>query len=602
MRMQRPTPGVGPRGGLVHRLLALVAVAVALALTTACSSSSSSADSGGAGNDSGEDAAQAGDGGADAGDATIMESSIGDVTVMEGSIADSTVADAPSEGGAGDDASDGSVGDANEGGEAGPVEPSLWLTGDFLVEGVTSDNYVAYLDRSTQTYYVRALAGGASTALYTPPSTYVGSYAFVQGKVLYILAYGNGFLGTVLTWTSAQTQAAVLTNQALVFRYQTVWWSDDSQFVVWLQDSNGTGTISDIYAGKPDGTGATLLVSNVNTYYGALSCFPRVALRGGYAVVSYCTAADAGSVPIIQAFAIGNGWAPGVEIDHWIDQYRQNNSARDPSAFPFAVDPDGGRVIAASSTSGDASLQVFSIDGGAGAVLDPSWQLNPTLSFAGSKSNPWFVFYNTDAGALEQTPVANPSPQTLLDGGVRSFDAFSRDGKWMLTSSALNPNGFFADVSVVSTTSPGVSHLIYTSAQSSGMPVNMPNAANAAFTTDLNYAIVYTDNTKNNEGNWLFNARATSLSGSFATSVISTGYATDTRPLAGSKILVLDDFVEADSGAGNTSVDIHVADPSTGAPPKLVASGANGTYNVTSDLSTVVYAVRNVGIYTSALP
>jgi hypothetical protein len=576
--------------------LAAVAFVATIGCAIGCNSSSAAPSDGGP-----QDATSGADVQTDSG------SGGGDGAVNDGAGTDSTVAEsAAPEAGGGDasdalapDASDAEIADAQEGGDglAGDGGPTLWLSGDLSIQGITSDNYVIYYDLSTLTYYARPLAGGASTLLYTVPATATGAYDNVIGKTVLIYGWGQNYTGTLTSWSSDAAQPGTLTSNALAYLYQTAWASTDSPHVAYLQlDVYG---VSNLYGASVDGTGVTLLAANVDTNPADTSCFPRVAFRGGFAVAAYCSVTDAGLVPVIQSFAIGNGWAPSIVVTNWVDQYRYDIENTDPSVFPFGVDPDGGRVVAASSTSGGGSLQVFPIDGGLGTVLDPGWQLSPSLSFAGTKSNPWSVFYNTDAGALMQTSVASPAPQLLLDGGVKYFDAFSADGKWVITSTQLHPVQYFNDLSVASTVHPGQSVLLATSAQFGNQPLATPGYA---FTTDERYAIVYTDMYQSGNGVYGEKVRAAAVSAPSTLTLLSTGFATNAVPMAGSKIAIMDNYVPGDGGPIPSTFDLHIADPSSSAPPTLVASDLPGYFNVTHDGSALLYQVRGAGIYEYVLP
>jgi hypothetical protein len=572
----------------------------AAAMMLACTSSSATPADGGAG-----DVAQFDDSGAtgeDGGvDATVME--------MDAASPDATLADG-STAEAGDAAAEGAVSDAAEGGdgEAGTAMPTLWLGGNVRVQGITSDNYVIYEDVATDAFYARPLAGGASLLLYTTPASIGGSFVTVKGRIVFIYGWGNYYVGSLMAWSSPMTQPVTLTSTGgLGFLYETSWPSSDSQHIVYLVGKSGTnGSVSDIYGANADGTGATVLASSVNTYYAATTCFPRVAFQGDRAVISYCSAADAGTTPVIQSYAMSSGWTPSVVVTNWIDQARMYIEDQDPASFAFGIEPDGGQIVAASSTSGNGSLQVFPVDGGSGTVIDPTWQADPGLSFAGTRSSdPWSVCYNTDAGVLKQSPVANPAPRVLLDGGVNYFDAFSRDGKWMLVSNAMNPAAFFADISLVSTVYPGQSQLLATSAQYGGLPIAMANARYEAFTTDQAYAIVFTNLIQNNEGSWLNYVRVAAVDGSSATQLVSNGYAVGETPLQGSKIMMADNFQEADASAGAVTVDLHVVDPSVGGPGTVIASRLPGSYAIANDRSTVLYDVTEPGapgIYVYVVP
>ena len=319
-------------------------------------------------------------------------------------------------------------------------------------------------------------------AIYTVPST-LSSYITIAGKTVFVYGWGNNYMGTLTSWSSGAAQPGTLSTNALAYLYQTAWASDEAAPHVVYLDGVTYGN-SNVYGASPDGTGKTLLVANVDTNASDASCFPRVAFRGGYAVVAYCALTDAGKVPVLRSFAMTSGWAPAVVVNNWIDQYRFNVENLDPSSFPFALDPDGGRVVAASSTSGSGSLQVFPIDGGAGTVLDPSVALTPRLSFAGTASNPWAVYYNTDAGVLEGTPVGTPAPTVLADGGVNYFAGVLALGPVGDDVEQAAPGRVLLGPQRGLDDQPGSSQLIATSVQYGNDPVAMSGSAGGAFTTD----------------------------------------------------------------------------------------------------------------------
>jgi hypothetical protein len=631
--MRRARLGLGFASWRLSLCRAAAGLAALAAVASGVACSSSSGTSPGSGDGSADDGALVAEGGGtpepDAGepgpDATLTDAEGPDSTVV--GVSDGAT-DAPvvtsdgaiTDGNGGDAPSDGAPGDGSGDGEAGPAGPTLWLGGSSSLSlyGVTSDNYVIYFDGTVKTFFAQAVAGGSPIAIYALPGSIETTDPVIIGKTVFIYTFANNNVrvGPILAWSSSLAAAVPLGGTGIAYYYQTAWVSDDSQHLLFLQVSAGNSFVSDLYGANADGTGITLVASNINTYPGAIACFPRAVMRGGYAVVSYCSAADAGSVPILESFAVGSGWAPATVTTNWIasNNYQTYIENLDPSAFSFAVDPDAGRVVAASSTSADASLQVFPMDGGPGTVIDPTSQLTTNLSFAGSKTNPWSVYYNNGAGVLEQSPVSNPAPKVLADGGVNYFVSYSLDGKWVLTANQSDSTYGFGDVSLVSTVTPGSSQLLATAGEYGGLPVHScVLRPGCAFTTDMSRVLVYTNHYQNNEGEWVFYARAASLGAApSATQLISTGYAADTYPLRGSKILVLDNFQDTDAGAGTPQVDLHIADPSTSAPATLVASGlpfyymeVPQTYVVTSDLSTIFYKVTQgaaPGIYKYIVP
>jgi hypothetical protein len=229
-----------------------------------------------------------------------------------------------------------------------------------------------------------------------------------------------------------------------------------------------------------------------------------------------------------------------------------------------------------------------------------------SLSFAGSVGSPWSLLYNNDAGALRQAYAANPTPQTLVDAGVNYFTALSPDGKWMLVSNQLNNEAWFADLSLVSTQSPGVPVLVASSTQYGGLPLT-PQASNVAergFTTNSAYALAVTNLKPNSENAWIGYLRSMPVAAPYTTELLTRGYMVNFVTLSGSKVLVADNFEDTDGGSFPT-VDLDVVDPSSSGVDVNIAKGVPGDLAISSDRTQVVYTVTTgaaPGIYVSTLP
>ncbi len=523
----------------------------------------------------------------------------------------------PSDGGAlSGDASDGglSVDGASDAGDAGAVLAThLLVPGTSLsITGITGDNYLVYYDGSTQTYYARSLSGGAPTTIYTAPmSTYAG-YATIINNVVFCWSWNSNYIGTLVTWSSGMAQGVPLTTTGLAYLYQTMWASDDSKHIAYVQSTSSDATVSSLYGANADGSGVTLLLPNIDSnadFTGqSPACFPRVLFRGDYAVVSSCTVADSGALaPTIQSFSISNTWAPAVVVPNRVASLQYNPLDRLPFTFSFAVDPDAGRVAAASASSGNGALQVFPIDGGTGTVVDPSVQLSSSLSFAGSVNNPWAIFYNNGGGALMRAYAASPSPAVLVDGGVNFLNAYSNDGLWLLTTSNLNNGGWFADLSLVSTQNPGTPLLVASSSQYGGLPISprpIFSGGNRGFTTDSNYVLVMTNLKESSSNRWYGSLRSMAVAPPNTMKLLSNGYAADFALVRGSKLLVSDNYQAGDGGSSPT-LDIDEVDPSSTGPAVNIAAGVPGDYGLSSDLTQIAYTVASgtaPGIYVGPVP
>jgi hypothetical protein len=526
---------------------------------------------------------------------------------------EATLGDAGPEGG------DGAAADASESGALdAAVGAHLLVPGSNLVlDGLTSDDNLIFYDYVSSTYYAQPLGGGERTAISTAPASAYAGYAVVIGNVVFTWAWNSDYVGTATVWTGGMPSGIPLTNDGLAYLYQTLWASDDGQHIAFLASTNadsGQATVGSIYGANVDGSGATLLVSNIDTsssYQGDYpACFPRLVFRGDYAVVSYCSVADGGLEPLLQAFSISGGWSPAATVPDWIDSRQYYPADWAEFTFPFAVDPDGRMIAAASRSSGNGALQLFPIDGGAGTVVDPTLQEGPNLSFTGSVTNPWLILYNDDAGDLKQASAANPVPQGLVNGGVHYFDGLSADGNWMLVSSQTNVYGWFSDLSLVSTTNPGPAVLVVSSNEfDASAPVAASTSSSNAlrgFTTDSSHVLAMTNVQLNLENQWMGMLQAMSVTAPNTTVPVAEGFVLNYLPLKGAKVLVGDNFQEGDGGSAPT-IDLDEVDLGSvsGNATVNIAKRVSGAAVASSDLTQVAYSLTAgpaPGIYVSTVP
>jgi hypothetical protein len=499
--------------------------------------------------------------------------------------------------------------------------PTLLQAGVALtIKGITADDYVVYFDNVARTYYAVPLAGGTPTLLFAlPPGG--NSFVNVFGKIVFLQTWGStaSYISQLTIWSSALGQPVPISNTALLQFAQTVWASDDSKSIAYVRVTNDQQTIGALYGLDADGTNSTLLVGNLALM--PPSCVPRMTFPGGgYAVATYCAApvvddagadggpSDAGADvrPVtppptreIRAFSIANQWSSTLMVTN--------------SLATYAVDPATEQLVTASAaTSGH--LQAFSLRSGtAGVVLDPDTAISNRQFLFGGKSSPWYVAYNTDMGALKRTGVvAAPSPETLAPSGITYFLTSSRDGNWLVVANTLN-SVLFGDLSVVSSRTANTSELVATSAQFANRPLAVSARPGGAFTTDQKYALFFSDAIQNRQGSWIGYVRAKALgSPDAADSVkrLSIGYGIDLFNLAGSRVLLVDNYQESDAGAAPT-VDIVFVDPASADSPRVIAAGAlgvagiGGAVSLSSDQSKVVYSTllgQAPGIYVAPLP
>ena len=106
-------------------------------------------------------------------------------------------------------------------------------------------------------------------------------------------------------------------------------------------------------------------------------------------------------------------------------------------------------------------------------------------------------------------------------------------------------------------------------------------------------------------GTTLFAVRSMGVAPPFLARQLSNGYAVWSYPLAGSKVLVLDNFVDTDGGTGSiATIDLDVVDPSSGAAGIPLVKGVANNALVSADHSLVVYLGNgpSPGIYVTPVP
>jgi hypothetical protein len=596
-------------------------------------------DAGDGGGPDGNPATDAGDGGPGA-DATLPSADGGDA----GASPDATLPDGATNAGDGGMSPDATLpdaeADAGDGGGFGqgdvsvdaPVGPTLDSPSEAMTDaasdasvatllvpgsglitgGMLTSGDVLYYDGNTKSYYAAPQDGGAPTLVYTAPLSLNSGYDGVLGNVAYVWAWNaSTYQGTLTTWTPGQDAGVTLTGDGLAYLYQTFWASDDSAHIAYLVATNPSSNLGALYAANADGSNPTVLLPSIdiNAATAAAECFPRAVFRGHYLVVSYCLVGGGSATTMVESFDVSNGWAPGTTITNFTEPFLVDYLDRAPFTFAFAVDPDGGAIAAATPSSADGGIQVFPIAGDGGSVaVDPSVPLTGNLSFTGSVTNPWSIYYNDSAGALHKANAANPAPQVLVDAGVTYFNALSGDGQWMLVSSSGSNLGWFADLSLVSLQNPGSPALVASQTLFDSLPVASGvylYGGPRGFTADSTYALVMTDLTQTSDFYlpWVGYLRAMPVTSPSTATVLSKGYVTYYKALTGSKVLVTDNL-QGDVQAATGAVDLRVVDPSTGSAV-TIASGVAGDNAVSADMKTIAFSANlagGPGIYVSPLP
>lgn len=487
-----------------------------------------------------------------------------------------------------DSAPEGSTLDAA--GEAGAVDagypgPTLVQSGANLkMRGMTADDYVVYISRTTNTYFAQSIAPGSTpTQLYALSSSQSGIVS-VLGDLVFVWGYASYYAATVTLWSSALSTPLPLSSTAYA---GDVWASADSQHFAYVSVTGTSGVlVGSIVGVDVDASGAhpRTLVTNVDLSH----CSVSVRFAGSYAVAGYCPASDAGTTQTVQSFSVADDWSPSLVVHDNLGS--------------FAVDPNGQEVVAASTSTGNGDLQVFPIDGGgAGTVLDTATALSGQV-ILGSPTYPWSIDYTTQAGGLMQTFVTNPAPQLLVDGGVSYLDARSVDGKWLLVTNQVS-SGQYLDFSLVSTTNPGTPQLVAASTQYGSLPLGL-SASLGTFTTDGQSVLFYSNWAESSAGLYVGYLHSMSIASPSTYRLLSNGYGYDDVALQGSKVLLLDDFQLPDGGTIPT-VDLEVVDLSTTKPAQLIASGVPREVAVSTDLSKFAYVVLQgptAGVYVAPVP
>jgi hypothetical protein len=499
---------------------------------------------------------------------------------------------------------------------------SLLLGGaGLVVKGITNDGFVLYFEPSSLTYFAVGVGGGSPTPILTLTSTQ-GSFTQVIGNLFLIQTFESsvGRPSALSAWSSSLTAPVPIWQYVDLQYIFTAWASPDSTHIAYVRlDPAGGGESGAVYGVNADGTGQTLLVPDVVTK--PLSCAARVAFVGDYAFVSSCSldaaddggASDGGTLRhTIRSFLLSSGWQPALTIPDAVDVFNAS-----VALGPFStIDPTGAWVVAA-PVDGGGALQAFPADGGApGPVIDPDVAFGPDQFVVGSASAPWSVLYTTDAGVLKRSPVAQPAPQVILDGGARYFDMASPDGAWLIVSSNFSSSGppsfrplpfmgLYADLTLVSALGSAVPVPLTAPDADTALPVSVMAQPSGAFTSDANYVLFYSDIKQNHLNVSMGYVHAMATAPPNGVQTLSRGYAIGNIGLQGSKVLLFDNFVDSDGGANSRStVDVEIVDPALPGAPIVLATTV-GSVAVSSDKTKIVYSVDwgpAPGIYVGRAP
>jgi hypothetical protein len=521
-------------------------------------------------------------------DTSIAAPEAGDVQAStDGQMADVLTDGGPDSADANLDGGDSNAADstlADEDAYDGATSQLIQAGPNLSISGVTSDDYVIYLDNTTQTFFGAPLDGGSPVPILTLPQGW-SSFINIYGKQVALQTWGPvlSYTCQLTMWSSRLSQPILASTAALLEYTYTDWGSPDSSRFIYIRVTNSTQTVGAIYGVNADGTNPTPLIQAA-ALTPTNTCVPTVSFSSdGYAIISYCPVgpADAGPTHTVASFSLAN-WSPGASIPN--------------AGSTVAVDPQGEQLVTTSAASG-WSLQAFPLDGGeAGVVLDPATPIGPGQSFTGVTSTPFSVIYTSDAGALEQVGVTSqPTPVTLVDGGVGGFLAVAPDGRSVLLSTG-------SSYSLASTTTPGPLQFVASpDAYDGGLALYLPGGA---FTSDSKYVVFFTNVASNNGGAQSGTIHALQIDASAPPIAISNAYATRDTPLGGSRVLVVSGASDGEGGITSTR-NFEIAYPGTGRSNVVVAQGAGQGFGITSDGSRLVYSAAGDaggGIYVAPLP
>ena len=331
-------------------------------------------------------------------------------------------------------------------GAGAPVGTQL-ATGDALsIRAVTGDGWVVYSDDAAAELHAVPLAGGAPSDLGP-----LGSKFWVVGFGDVVFVWTNvsaANVGALATWTSAGGLHPIATASLGIVG------SSDGTHVLYTDHAGAGGDVADVWAAAIDGSGATKLVAAAVV----AGCIPALGFVGAYAVATHCSAPpNPNPLATISSFSTAT-WA---RVD--LATGAENYWAAAAGGVLYSVD--------------GAGIAVVSAAGGAATTIDANGFLG--VLTADGKS----ALYGTRSHDLRRSPVASPSPTTLVTGGFNGFWALAPDEQHVL---------FFSQVG------PGGGDMFLGATGAAGAPITLSTAATSAtlgdaFTKDSSHALYATD-------------------------------------------------------------------------------------------------------------
>jgi hypothetical protein len=448
-------------------------------------------------------------------------------------------------------------------GGAGPKGTQLVPSATASILGLTGDDQVVYVDTASSSLFVVSAAGGRPTSI--GPTQGSSSVRIASNAVLNWTGVNSD--GTVSSglqlWTSAKGAQAVagasLVGAADLNR-------DGTRVLVF---DNTTAKAADLFVAGADGSARVKLASGVPWWP---TCIPLVSFVGDAALLGYCSGAPpaSGARPIgTLCLYVGAG----------------------PASTTLSTTADLSSVQSTATSilfNASDGLTVANADTGSKTLVD-SAGMSASLTGDGQS-----VVYVARDGAIKRSPIASPSPTTLVaPSGFQTLSAVSPDGGWVLASKMSDPNTGNSDIYLASATTAGPATTILAT----------PTGAfyGSAFTADSS-RVLYVDRTANGAG--LYHAAPTTGAGAVQIATdVWIGFAT-----TASRVVFNAGFVPQVGLQGQGIADIDSIDLSASAPaPTLLVNQADPGLFFTSAGDRVVYsttfcATGSQGIWIMATP
>jgi hypothetical protein len=458
----------------------------------------------------------------------------------------------------------------------GAIPPSGTLivpspSASLYIIGVTSDDFVVYLDTSTVTptvYAISLAAGSKPVALGLADQN---DNVVVAGRVVLFENDGNKKgVGRLSAWTSTAAAAAGISTHSCSAVPQSGMYaaSPDGKYVLYFDDVDTDCETGTLTVAATDGSSKTSLVTSVDLT-GAYCGF-MLAFAGDTAVAGYCVTSAADGALIDASLEDG-----GTTIDvATVSAFSPPSWGQVPlvvGAQPGIVtDPSLAQVI----LIGPNGTAAYPLDGGAPVTIDPNGELGALGATPGLLADDGGVLvYTTVAEALDRSATTSPpTPAPAQLAGVGTFAdvlAISPNQQWVIGT--LNTGDYPAiDLYLASITTPGP-----LTALSSTTTATLYGDA---FTADSSRALYLTAINSNGSGTLV----ARPIAGGSPT-VLNAAALADFSP-SGTKV-VIDGNLDSNDGVA----DILVADVSSAAAPKVLVSLADLYPTMNMEKTTVLY-------------